>query len=154
MKLALRLIATWLGFLGVVFLLLSPFLILGGASAGSGRAWLALGLLSLAGPLGLFSGVQLFRLRESGRRGALAFVFALVLFGMAQYRKPPEMTFGTLIKLGLMVAAVAVLVSDPAKQLCLGQPAVPQQVSSEPETESSPHMESRAAQQGDEPDGP
>jgi hypothetical protein len=91
----------------------------GDSALGEGaRAWLAIGLLAILGPVGIVSGIQLLRLRESGRKAALAFVAVLVLFAMAQYRKPPELTGGVVLKLGLMVGSIAILVSERARLIC------------------------------------
>jgi hypothetical protein len=118
MKVVLRIIAALQGMFGALLLLLTPLLFLAGGLPNTGRAWLAFGLLAVLGPIGLFGAVQLFRLRESGRRAALTFVVVLLLFGGAQWRTAPELTAGTIAKPVLWGAILVALVSEPARQLC------------------------------------
>jgi len=118
MRIMLRLIAIWNGLSGGAIALLAILLLVGGGVPEAARARAALGLLTLSGPIGVFSAVQLFRLRESGRRAALAFVAALALFTIAQYRSLPQPTLGIVFKLALAVGAVAVLLSGRARRVC------------------------------------
>ncbi len=119
MKVVLRLIALFQGVLGLALLLMPLLLAMAGRVPATERAWLAMSLT--AGPIGLFSGVQLLRFRESGRRAALAFIAVVILFGMVHLRSTAKWTVGTAVRLGIAAGMVAVLLSERARQLC-GEP--------------------------------
>jgi hypothetical protein len=118
--LGLRLIALFQGFGGILFVFATPLALRDGLPQSLARA-LALAALLAAGPLGLMSAVLLTRLRESGRRAALGFVAAVVVFALAN-GGTPELTLAGVLKLGVNLVIVLVLVSERARDLCREAP--------------------------------
>ncbi len=123
MSLGLRLIALFQGFGGLLFVFATPLALREGLPRSAGRA-LALLALLVAGPLGLWSAVQLTRLRESGRRAALAFVAVTVVFSFANGDVTTLASTGAL-KLGVNLVIILILTSVRARRLCSGEPDLP-----------------------------
>jgi uncharacterized membrane protein YfcA len=124
MKILLRVIAVWFGLGGVVVALL--LLHLGTIGVSSSRAAAAFVLLIAFGALGLYSAVQLWRLRESGRKAALAVCLVGLAFAFAQFNSLSWVDTGRLAALGIVML---LLLSPRARQAC--QPQAPRQPKAE-----------------------
>jgi hypothetical protein len=122
MKVVLRLIAALQGVVGLADLLMTLMVVVGGgppsrAQPDSVLTWLPVVLMALAGPIGLFGAIQLFRFRESGRLAALACVALTVLGAMTQYSSEPKSALG--LRFGIFFAIALTLISKQAKHLCV-----------------------------------
>jgi hypothetical protein len=133
MRSALRVIALLEGLFGLLLLVMPLLLAMAGRMPKGSATWLAFALS--AGPVGVFSSIQLFRLRESGRRAALAFVALVVVFAIVQLRSAPRPAVARMLSLGIAVRLVvaagvtAILVSERARRLCGEAPIIPEAVS-------------------------
>ncbi len=122
MKSALRVIALVEGVFACLLLLMPLLLGIAGRVPKGNGAWLAFALT--AGPIGLFSSVQLSRLRESGRRAALVFVALVVIFAIVQLRSAPRpaaaraLAVGVPLRLVVAAGVTVILSSERARRLC------------------------------------
>lgn len=114
MSVLLRLIAAFFGLVSFADLLL--WLAWGTMGVKSLRAPLASVLSLAAGGLGAFASVQLWRLRENGRRAMIAMCLLIVAVNLVQRKSVSAALIG---RLAMVAVVMCVLLSPSAKRTCV-----------------------------------
>ena len=114
MRIVLRIIAVWFGLTSLVL----AFLLLhfGTMGVNTVRGAVAVILLTVFTALGAFAAVQLWRLRESGRKAALGVCLVGLAFVFVQFNRLS--TFDA-VRLSITGLIMLVLLSASAKRACL-----------------------------------
>jgi hypothetical protein len=118
MRVLLRVAALWQALVCLALLsAVGQFLLTRSLQETTGRGWIEVLVLVVLPPLAAFGAIQLWRLRESGRRAGVVVVVTVLVIAATQ---GVELTAGSAVRWAIAIALLAALLSRQAQAACAG----------------------------------